>query len=110
MTAETLAAPRPAEISDADFRACMERLWMSVQNGDASDEWAATCMRDHRPDLPPWDRWAIWEQLDNALIRLECLRMPGGCPCHDYPPADVELLEHAADADAENAIAKIRGH
>jgi hypothetical protein len=104
----TATTERPTITAD-DMREAMERLWASIRNGDASDEWAATCMRDHRPDLSPWARWDIWEQLDDALSRLECIRLPGGCTCHDYAETELDLLEQHADADAENAIAKIRG-
>jgi hypothetical protein len=94
------------KLRDADdFREDFERLWESVRNGDASEEWAATCMRDHRPDLPPWDRWAIWEQLDDAFSRLAKIRGD----MFDPADGDRDYLEHEADRDAVNAIAKIRG-
>jgi hypothetical protein len=55
------------------------------------------------------DRNATYEILKDALHRLSCLNMPGGCPCHDFNDIDQRNAELDADADAHYAIKKLAG-
>lgn len=50
-----------------------------------------------------------YELLKDSLRRLSCLRMPGGCSCHDFTDVDVQDAEVGADADAHYAIKRLLG-
>lgn len=50
-----------------------------------------------------------YERLKDALQRLSCLQMPGGCPCHDFSDVDPQNAELDADADAHYAIKTLIG-
>lgn len=50
-----------------------------------------------------------YELLKDALRRLSCLNMPGGCPCHDFSDVGHDNAELDADADAHHAIKKLAG-
>jgi hypothetical protein len=62
-----------------------------------------------RKDLTVEARNDAYEQLKDALARLSCLQMPGGCPCHDWSNVDVQSAELDADSDAHNAIKRLIG-
>lgn len=104
MTATTAEVARKPGVTPEQMRAAMHRLWTSIRDGDADEEWALVCMRDHRPDLSPWGRLDIWDRLDTGFSRLECLNTPGGCSCHDYRASEAEDLETAAEADIASAV------
>ena len=60
-------------------------------------------------DLTTEARNDAYELLKDAVARLSCLHMPGGCPCHDFSGIDVQSAELDADSDAHHAIKTLIG-
>lgn len=57
----TIRTPLVTEIRDA-----MESLAADHINGQVDDGWVMLHLIDRRPDLSPWARWALWEDLCTA--------------------------------------------
>lgn len=54
-------------MSAPDARSSLERLAIQHVNGEASDGHVARELYDLRRDIPPWQRWALLEDLKDAL-------------------------------------------
>ena len=63
MTATTVHQARTPR---AALLAGMEGLVAEYRGGLCDDGWVMLHLREHRPDLSPWQRWALWEDLAAA--------------------------------------------
>ncbi|MGI8333415.1 hypothetical protein ACRYCC_25980 [Actinomadura scrupuli] len=59
-----------------EIRSSLESLVVLHQNGEVDDGWVMLHLVDWRPDLPSWDRWALWQDLSAAHQRWQDAENP----------------------------------
>ena len=116
MTAVVDLAPlpkRPAFLTGIDrtiAKVELRRIAELELNEEITEEQANERLARYTdPDLTDEARNDAWELLKDAVQRLSCYEMPGGCPCHDHADADLETLVLDADRDAHHAIKTLIG-
>lgn len=59
-----------------DIRTGLESLVVLHTNGEVDDAWVMLNLVGRRPDLSPWERWALWEDLSGAHQRWQDAENP----------------------------------
>lgn len=118
MTAAEIHEPQAPAADDRHekVRAELAELHVRWRNERpyGSDAHVAAFLREHRPDISPWDRWALWEGYDELIARRDGLtdgsvhwsQVIG----EDAPGNEFELqAADAIEADIDGIVAEIAG-
>jgi hypothetical protein len=88
-----------------DLHVALERLRADHENGDVDRDGVIDRLRDWRPDLTSGELWALWEDIDTALERLEHVRGDMFCPSE----GDRLQLDQEWAAVLQAALDRVKG-
>lgn len=104
MTALAVETRTPQQIRD-ELREGLHRLHEAHINGHVDTSHITATIRDWRPDLSTIGCWCLWEDIADALQRLDHIRSD----MFDPADGDRELLEASADTQLEYDIDRLLG-